>query len=830
MGCASLTQPHLLHLRTLNPHVEAVAADASAVSAALGGGDGVAAALSIGRQLAPRPVMGGRRQKGEQPAPGRSATAVAAGRGASGGGIRAHEGLLAGISSFAFMGTNAHLVLQVSPPAAAAALKNTIPGEGSPPPSAGPTRLCLPWERSSFWVAPDTHLLARSFTASAVPTASVASLDTRLPPLHPSPSVALLQANLSAPQLAWLRDHIVGGQPVLPGAAYCEAALAAAGLLLLPPPRLGRLAANTAPAAAAGATSGASISQLLALTKAEIPSPLILPRVTTEKAGREAVDVLPLLQCEVNCATGAVTISSAQQGQTKQHGSKSSKKRSRSAVHFTGRVAVVTTMQSEDPCSGVSSPAVASPPLASPVKALLLVHLFGEVCNRMALLRAPTAPMAASASAAASAAAPQGVSAVAALAAPPHPMDGMMVGAHLLDSSLQLGQVFIMGGTASSASEPPANRPQGVYVPSGLEALLGPLRHSDGFGNVTDEALCHSVGGGGGTGRYISATPRPRSQDGPAIGSSGSDEANGDYALLGPSGGSPLLRISGLKARRMPLALLQQQQAPSRAAAVPRQRQGFGSKQDNTAASGSEQQLAYRVDWLVHEPEAVSQMLLADAGGRPRLVLTERSSGAVSSEVPCAAAQLANLLATVADLAAVSDRRPLAVGAAGGFGAGSMGNVADRDHPGGSALTVQSALLQGLLKTAAQEGPATTFSLRVSSEAAVGGGSGLCSLNVNDAAHGFSEGAVRGAAAVAFGAQVCGGAASVPRLVPELRVAAPLGPHHLVPRPKGSLDSLVPEPLPHWGQGTEPLSPGQVLLAVRAVGINFRDVLNVSLL
>ncbi|CAL8465605.1 g5141 [Coccomyxa elongata] len=48
------------------------------------------------------------------------------------------------------------------------------------------------------------------------------------------------------------------------------------------------------------------------------------------------------------------------------------------------------------------------------------------------------------------------------------------------------------------------------------------------------------------------------------------------------------------------------------------------------------------------------------------------------------------------------------------------------------------------------------------------------------------------------------------------------GPFHLTPSPRGSLSSLVAAPLPT----TTPLSH-QVLLAVNAVGLNFRDVLNV---
>jgi len=59
-----------------------------------------------------------------------------------------------------------------------------------------------------------------------------------------------------------------------------------------------------------------------------------------------------------------------------------------------------------------------------------------------------------------------------------------------------------------------------------------------------------------------------------------------------------------------------------------------------------------------------------------------------------------------------------------------------------------------------------------------------------------------------------------PRLVPS-RVASSPAPFQLLPKPRGALQNLVPEPL-HMG-----LAADEVLLEVHAVGINFRDVLNV---
>ena len=49
-----------------------------------------------------------------------------------------------------------------------------------------------------------------------------------------------------------------------------------------------------------------------------------------------------------------------------------------------------------------------------------------------------------------------------------------------------------------------------------------------------------------------------------------------------------------------------------------------------------------------------------------------------------------------------------------------------------------------------------------------------------------------------------------------------LPPYHLMPRPRGALQNLQPEPV-----ASSSLAPGQVMVAVRAVGINFRDLLNV---
>ena len=62
-------------------------------------------------------------------------------------------------------------------------------------------------------------------------------------------------------------------------------------------------------------------------------------------------------------------------------------------------------------------------------------------------------------------------------------------------------------------------------------------------------------------------------------------------------------------------------------------------------------------------------------------------------------------------------------------------------------------------------------------------------------------------------------AAAAPHAVPTSHA----GPFQLVPRPRGHLTSLRARPVP----ATRTLAPHEAQVAVAAVGLNFRDVLNV---
>ena len=75
-----------------------------------------------------------------------------------------------------------------------------------------------------------------------------------------------------------------------------------------------------------------------------------------------------------------------------------------------------------------------------------------------------------------------------------------------------------------------------------------------------------------------------------------------------------------------------------------------------------------------------------------------------------------------------------------------------------------------------------------------------------------------------FGRQLSAGISLVPRLLPYRAALIPT-PFTMSPQPRGSLTNLKPAAMSAFSMTR--LQPGQVLLQVHAVGVNFRDVLNV---
>ena len=104
--------------------------------------------------------------------------------------------IIAGVSSFAFQGTNAHALLQQAPNAAA--------------PAPAPPGLAM-WGRQRVWVAPPVHILLQA--AAATGGGRFARRQA---------AAVAVEAALSAPQLGFLWQHLVLGLAVFPATAFLE--------------------------------------------------------------------------------------------------------------------------------------------------------------------------------------------------------------------------------------------------------------------------------------------------------------------------------------------------------------------------------------------------------------------------------------------------------------------------------------------------------------------------------------------------------------------------------------------------------------------------------
>ena len=125
-----------------------------------------------------------------------------------------------------------------------------------------------------------------------------------------------------------------------------------------------------------------------------------------------------------------------------------------------------------------------------------------------------------------------------------------------------------------------------------------------------------------------------------------------------------------------------------------------------------------------------------------------------------------------------------------------------------SSSSADSAAMWGLLRAFAQEHPAVTVSAE-----SVDSSPSAAAINASlDSTEARSN---------AFGVTIRSNTAQQPMLLPSTVSAAPQ-PYQLRPKPRGAISNLVPLPYaPHK------LPAGMVEVAVQAVGLNFRDVLNV---
>lgn len=306
--------------------------------------------------------------------------------------------------------------------------------------------------------------------------------------------------------------------------------------------------------------------------------------------------------------------------------------------------------------------------------------------------------------------------------------------------------------------------------------------------------------------------------------------------------------------------------AAGAAAATPGGGQGSGKEDEE------EQGVAYAVDWLVdepahiagHAPEAATRHADNNSSGSavavarlgfpsaahpsgsflPELAISGGPGKSVAAGSGCAP----SVWAAAAALQALQATRPYAdtleaslIGSSGtdqsadvrGMGASL---AAAAGSAAAAAVDPVASSLWGVLRTAATENANSRWGLTIRAAAAAAADPVFPPGSLAAPRPVARGGEDPSAVAAASAAQEVkghlrslahlGGTVAVPRLVPC--------PHaeggqwvQLRPRPRGSLQSLLPERV-GLDQAAAALRPGEALVAVSAVGINFRDVLNVS--
>jgi acyl transferase domain-containing protein/short-subunit dehydrogenase/acyl carrier protein len=172
-------------------------------------------------------------------------------------GASALRGVAAGVSAFAFQGTNAHALISRSSNISAIHEDFTVPL----------------WQHRRHWFAPAPHTLLRK---AYIPSINVSRK-----------KVATLQVDVYQSTTAYLLDHVVSGRALLPAAAMVEACHAVAGMLL------------------------AQRQQSASLINVSIASPLVLSASSTAK----------MLEVTSDAETGRLTMASigARGGTTTTH-------------------------------------------------------------------------------------------------------------------------------------------------------------------------------------------------------------------------------------------------------------------------------------------------------------------------------------------------------------------------------------------------------------------------------------------------------------------------------------------------------------------------------
>jgi len=353
---------------------------------------------------------------------------------------------------------------------------------------------------------------------------------------------------------------------------------------------------------------------------------------------------------------------------------------------------------------------------------------------------------------------------------------GLYLDPAALDSFMQLGQVF----TAMTSDEP------GVYVPAALGAL-----HC-GITSSSRGALTGAAGRGRYEGHPTWGATLPVAVDGElasdfkwmhADGAKSNCIASLSRLVAKKMGGKPVAKqeLAGEKVLEKPVECLYEVSWQAEEASL------LGEEDSKTHTAG--------------DPSSLTVVGIKNGGA---MVLPEVFIAAAIAASQTFAAPSSDTATT----AAVHLSTPgLLDGVSGPSAAASLDQHA----------LLNNMSLSGLIKTLGQECPQVSWS-EMQTDACQNGGRSQTQLSLHSTSTTTATTASP-SSAMAWS----GGTAYSPLLLRSKQQEA-LGPHHLMPLPRGSLGSL--KPLPVNIENVQ-LSADQVAIAVKAVGLNFRDVLNV---
>jgi acyl transferase domain-containing protein/acyl carrier protein len=619
--------------------------------------------------------------------------------GNNGGAAAAVGGALAGVSSFAFQGTNAHILLSRTTPEAINTTKVSMPV----------------WKQTYASVLPPAH--PQIYSASRSSSNSV-------------PSAITLEMRLGQPIHAFFQAHRVSGKAIFPGAGYLEMTAAAVETM-----SHGSLVTLNEGGSGSGVAAAAMAVPAAVVTGVSISSPLLLP------SAPELID--KILKADIDGLTGQIKLVS-----------------SGTTIHVTASIQTVFSKNSATalriaPAAGTERLVTeCSEPLATEYMYRQLYDAGLEYGPAFRPLRHVK-----KGKNSASAVVIQNPSQV--------PVEFIFNPA-ILDGCLQLGGMVPRNNT-SSDKEAKAT----TMIPAALDALVvGGTR----LGYSTATALACR----------------------PAAATDTVSTILRNHKIITDSG-MVVCAVEGLQSK-----------STSAGAA------GVGRK---TVAI--KEDMLYDIQWAVTSASdkdmnaSLSGDENSNSNAMVQLAVTSNKNISGGGSQIAAAAAIATFQA--------------------GLDAGMLGmhlSTPDGfnavDVPGSTnnnAAASSRAQLWGMMRTFAQEKPDVLLS-GLHSNAFAPGAATSASLKLNNTTAGSST-VDRGFDGYGVSIGSSSQTAMVPLMQRSVAHSTPAA-FQLLPMPRGSLHNLAPEQIAGLHDGSiERLGSGKVILSVRAVGINFRDVLNV---